>query len=381
MLPVFMLDPNPINPYGTDLCNALTSHGVDTVLITAHGYLHGARARCEVREVAAMSAEGQYVKKVIQHGQYLRLIGSLGLQRYPLVHVQWFRFPHEWRLFEWLGRRGVRIVWTAHNVLPHECTESTRTFFQRWYRIPDAIIAHTEHSKRRLEEEFAVEGGRVHVVRPGPTEPVEAEVLDRALARMRLGLPLEGTTLLMYGQLRDYKGWKDLLDAFETVTASGHICTLAIAGKASRDVARSLRDRVDMVGEAAKGRIKLFVRSDRVIEADISAALFAAADAIVLPYRAVTFSAVMLQALAAGRPVIASDLPGLTESFDPGHSGLLYQAGSHAGLCAAIVTAISRGPNAGFAEREIQERMSRIHTWNSAGAQTAKVYRSLGVTF
>jgi glycosyltransferase involved in cell wall biosynthesis len=182
----------------------------------------------------------------------------------------------------------------------------------------------------------------------------------------------------MYGHLRDYKGWQELLDAFEAVTASGHTFTLDIAGKASRDTVRSVRERIGRMEERARTGIRLFIGAEQVVAPDTAASLFAAADAVMLPYRAVTFSAVMLQALAAGRPVIAANLPGLAESLDPQRAGWLYQPGSHARLCEAMVTAISRGPNAGFPEAEIQKGLLRLHAWDSAGVQTANVYRGLG---
>ena len=53
---------------------------------------------------------------------------------------------------------------------------------------------------------------------------------------------------------------------------------------------------------------------------------YAAADCVVLPSYHEGMSNVLLEAAAAGRPVITSDIPGCREAVDDGSTGLLCQA-------------------------------------------------------
>ena len=63
-----------------------------------------------------------------------------------VVHVQWMKMPAvELPLYCWLRHRcGFRLVYTAHNVLPHNASASVAGTYPRIYRRADALIVHAE---------------------------------------------------------------------------------------------------------------------------------------------------------------------------------------------------------------------------------------------
>ena len=68
-----------------------------------------------------------------------------------MVHFQWLALP---QLDGALLPRGRPLVLTAHDVLAREPSPAQRAAQRRLYRRMDAVIAHSEHGRRRLIDEL-----------------------------------------------------------------------------------------------------------------------------------------------------------------------------------------------------------------------------------
>ena len=142
-------------------------------------------------------------------------------------------------------------------------------------------------------------------------------------ARIRAAYP--GPIVLFVGRLCYYKGLDVAVEATRQVDG-----TLLIIG--TGPLAADLRRQIQSQGLADK-----IVLVGSVDDAALSAHLHAC-DLLILPstYRSEAFGLVMLQAQACGRPVICSDLPGLSTVNVAGETGLLVPPGDAAALAAAI---------------------------------------------
>jgi glycosyltransferase involved in cell wall biosynthesis len=111
------------------------------------------------------------------------------------------------------------------------------------------------------------------------------------------------------------------------------------------------------------GRLEL---SDRVVclrhRADVASVL-AGLDLLVLPSRREAFGMILLEAMAAGTPVIASNSGGPTEIIRNGESGLLVPEGDADALAGAIRWALDdaalRGRLAEDGRARVAEAFSR----------------------
>lgn len=140
-----------------------------------------------------------------------------------------------------------------------------------------------------------------------------------------------GTLRLLYvGRLVREKGVLDLLDAVAKVPE----VDLTVAGRALRgdrgDVTREVVARTHQ--PALAGRIRYI---GQVCQAELIAVM-AGADALVLPSYREGLPRSVIEAMAAGRPVIVTDIGGCRELVADGVNGLLVPPGNSDALAAAL---------------------------------------------
>jgi glycosyltransferase involved in cell wall biosynthesis len=190
------------------------------------------------------------------------------------------------------------------------------------------IVTVSESSRRDIVEAYGVDRSRVMVVRHG----VEPDFFDLA-GNARYGEDLlreagvpECRYLLAVSTVHPHKNWQRLLEAYAHVIREGrreHLVIAGLAGKAWREVQSRLLD-----AELAE-RVYLLGWQPR----EVLLALFRHAQALVFPSTFEGFGMPVLEAMAAGIPVVCSDIQPLREIadgaahfFDPSSSPALADA-------------------------------------------------------
>lgn len=200
-------------------------------------------------------------------------------------------------LLRWRRARGTKIVWTVHNLAPHDRVAdwAEAAFFRALVRAVDGAVFLTRASRDQALERYpGLASVRLAVIPHGHyREPYPAA--DRAAARRTLGLDPDDPVVLFFGQLRAYKNVPHLLTVFADLR--GPRSRLLIAGPTSDE---ALADEIRALA-AADPRVTLKLG---LVPEDEVAALFAASDLVVLPFRAVLNSGSTLLALSLDRPVL-----------------------------------------------------------------------------
>jgi glycosyltransferase involved in cell wall biosynthesis len=130
---------------------------------------------------------------------------------------------------------------------------------------------------------------------------------------------------LFFGRLRAYKGLDLLRDAFALLHARHPHATLRVVGEGDAEACAP--------GLSALPGVRVEPRW--VPDAEIPA-LLAAADAVVLPYREASQSAIIPQAFALGVPIVATAVGGLTEQLGDGQGSVIAEDLSPAAFAAAM---------------------------------------------
>ena len=246
-----------------------------------------------------------------------------------------------------------RAVAVVHNSLPHEPLPLQRTLTRGVLGRCDGLVA---HASTVAEEVDQLLDGRVEIttvempahipVDPTPLPPVSA-----------------GLRLLFFGFIRPYKGLDVALDALAELRDEGVRHHLTVVGEpwdrdepwAERVAERGLVDQVDLrLGYAGDDEV---------------AGLLAEHHAVVLPYRSATQSGIVPVALAAGRPVVATDVGGISDVVHDGENGTLATAGDASSLAEAIQRCAAHLP-------ELAAGATRLSTtWDDVAAAIVKVAR------
>ena len=191
-----------------------------------------------------------------------------------------------------------------------------------------------------------------HLSRSYPAVPVGSypfpsaapgQSYDPSAARVELDLPPHRRIALFVGLIRPYKGVDILIDAMARLSADAD-WLLLVAGEPWGDLEAALTKQVADLGLGDRVRLSL----GWVPEAEMPR-LLAAADLVVLPYRSGSQSAVAPMALAAGVPVLTTDIGGVAEIVRHGVDGWVVEPGSVGALATAIVEL----------DRPILERLAR----------------------
>jgi teichuronic acid biosynthesis glycosyltransferase TuaC len=223
----------------------------------------------------------------------------------------------------WLGKRlGLPVVITARgtdiNLIPRHAVP--RWLIQRAIRDAAALIAVSGALKQALVG-LGAPPEKVTVLRNGVETTLFHPPHDRATARAALGLT--GPTLISVGLLIERKGHHRVIEAMASLPGY----TLLIVGEGperSRLEAmierRGLADRVRLLGSRPHAELP---------------ALYGAADALVLASSREGWANVLLEAMACGTPVIASNIWGNPEVVRTAAAGLITENNTAEGIVAA----------------------------------------------
>ena len=337
--------------YGSQQARSLAGAGHDVaVLCRSHALEFGGSEAERDHVLADLRREGVRVlvlpgrtRSVAALPAMLALRRELRRWRPQVVHVH---ENHEPRLLALT--RGYRTVLTVHDPSQHPgAAPFTRTeawIFDRWMRRAERFVVHGQ----ALAEELApiVGRGRIAVI-PHGTWP-RAEPLGRP----------RSPSVLLFGRLEQYKGVEVLVAAMQLVWERRPDVRLVVAG----------------VGPAARlvpvdPRISLI--ASYISESEVDA-LLADASLVALPYTQASQSGVGLLALAAGVPVVVSDLGALPElAYEP---SFIAEAGNRVALANTILRHLDDGTDV----RQSVLRHAKEHfSWERSAALTTALYRDL----
>ncbi|HEX6868745.1 MAG TPA: glycosyltransferase family 4 protein [Candidatus Limnocylindrales bacterium] len=261
---------------------------------------------------------------------------------------------------------GYRVVWTAHNVYPHDRSnrEIDHTFRIELCRIASAVIAHCEASADAVRQAFG-RTDRLFVIPHGHFIGTHPPELSRMDARDSYGIPTDAYVYGFFGNIQPYKGVEALLDAFVMLPGDPW---LVITGG-------GWPDHIAAIGEliAARDHHRVVYRPFEPFAPGIEIIrALAAADSCPVPFRATTTSGTVVLALSWARPVVAPALGCLPMTVLPG-AGVLYDPDEPDALFRALQAVRTLDP---VASAEVALASVARFDWDEIAAATIEAYRA-----
>jgi glycosyltransferase involved in cell wall biosynthesis len=227
-------------------------------------------------------------------------------------------------------RRRTRVVALCHNVLPHERKPYDVPLMRALLRRVDGVLV---HSGEQADLARTLTGRPVSMAEmpahlPTPSAGSRgAAGTDGSRTGAAPHAGEDGRRLLFFGIVRPYKGLDVLLRA---LAAGPGDVGLTVAGEfwGGEDETRKLVAELGLTG-------RVDLRPGYVPAAEVPG-LFAAADALVLPYRSATASQNVWMAHDHGVPVIATRVGGFPEQIRDGVDGLVCEPDDVGSLTGAL---------------------------------------------
>jgi glycosyltransferase-like protein len=244
---------------------------------------------------------------------------------------------------------------------------------------PDRILVVSEHWRDLLALEY---GTRAQVVHNGVdsarfenTDPGQAKELRRRAGAARRPL------ILSVGGIEPRKGSDTLVQAIAALKKAalkkaGRDPVLAVVGGHSFQDYRPYRDRV----LASLPGLGLRLDDDVVLVGTVPdaelPAWYAAADVLAFPSTKEGWGLAVLEAMSAGLPVVASDLPVFGEYLTAGRDALLVPVDDPAALATALATVLD-DPDLAASLREAALATAQRFTWARSAAEHQAIYSSI----
>jgi len=360
-------------------------HYTGTGMVCYHNALGLARLGHEVSVVTAEYPRDGYadpeeisvhrLPALFQLGNAPCLTGLTMLRDFDIIHLHYpFIFGAEG---VWMASRmwGIPCVVTHHNDLLARGTR--RLLFGAYTAISRVllravrryIVVSLDHAaSSRLGSLFRERWRDVVEVPNGVDANRFRPGLDGAPVRRKLGIPRKAQVVLFVGVLdraHHYRRVDLLLEAVGKLQrAELH---LVVVGDGNR--AAAYQNQATEMGLAAKVHFL-----GRMPQWDLPR-VYSAADLVVLPSQLQeSFGLVLIEGMACGKPVLASDLPGVRSIVTDGEDGLLVPPGDGDRLAAAMCELLECPERRREMGRQGRAKVERAYAWSKIIPRLVRIY-------
>ena len=259
---------------------------------------------------------------------------------------------------------GYRIVWTVHQVVPHESHGAIDHLAARLLGLlSHRLVAHDTYTAAEVERRLRREAV---VIPHGSFVGAYPAGRGRDTVRRQLGLDSDDLVFLLFGHLRAYKDVGIVLDAWRLAAMPAH-ARLVVAGMPDSGAPVA---RIESAASADRSIVTLleFVPDDRVAE------LFEASDAALVARSDGGTSGALVLALSFGLPVIYAALPTYAELIGGESAGWAFEPGDSSSLARTLEAVAADSGLLPERSRRAHEAVGRLD-WGPIAAATARVLR------
>ncbi|KSA14307.1 glycosyltransferase [Maribacter dokdonensis] len=286
-----------------------------------------------------------------------------------IIHFQWLKIPSmDYYVLKVLRRFSNHLILTAHNVLPHNSGEIYFKSYAKIYHTVNTIIVHAENTKQELIEKFSISSNKIVVIPHGVLDlsnEIDHEFVRVKVTETRKELKIKNKIVFsVLGGLNEYKGINLIVDTWKDKTLSENKnIQLLIAGSGS----------VEKVSELAKTD-NVHIENRYLTDVEFLAFL-RISDFVLLPYKAISQSGVLLSALSEHKRVIVTDVGGLKDPFKFGKIGYVLKEYSVSELKSAILKASETAKE--YPIETVWNEIEMFYNWSTIGSKTKNVYVSI----
>lgn len=297
----------------------------------------------------------------------LKVIGIINRIKPDIIHFQWFKIPFLdifLLLFIKLFYRKIKLICTVHNILPHDSGNNLKYVFKHIYRKFDTLLVHDIMAKRDLISMFNISDANITQIVHGVIDlDTDITIVNQIVENNQRA---NNIVFGVLGNFNEYKGIDLVLDAWENISKENNV-HLLIAGKGSVE---ALKNR----SSDEKLTINNKYLSDEEFLAHVKIS-----DVILLPYRKISQSGLLLTALSEKKYVIVSNVGGLTQPLKVANVGWVLENLNAESLERAMKESIdylNQLDHKLIPENEFNKIMSHF-SWSKTSKKLREIYTTI----
>ena len=310
------------------------------------------------------------ISRTISYLNPVSWIRAAFLTSTSVVHLQWWSLPVApvyLVILLSLKLKKKKIIFTVHNVVPHEKSPLDQWLTSMVLSFGNKFIVHTEDNREKLAKAFQIPEDRISVIHMPVHDMYPAAKLCDEEIRVKYQLPRAGPVLLFFGNIRPYKGLDTLIKAMPEIIDVCPSAHLLVAGQSWGNWDKTYGQIIRSLGlEDSVTAILDYVPMSEV------ANLFETSDLVVLPY--IHFDAqsgVGNVALAMKKPLVVTRVGGLEELVREERA--LCPPGDVSGL-AQTITRVLTDADLRIKLAMDSAYLGELYSWSVAATKTIHVY-------
>ena len=294
------------------------------------------------------------------HVSSMRLTPRVAAFKPDVVLAYWV-YPDGFAALRAARKLGVPCVVGALGSDIHVASGVTDPMTRKTIAGVDALLTVSEAMRLAAISRFGAQPDRVHTIVNGFNTSVFYP-RDQASIRTKLGIPLDEKMIIYVGRFVEEKGLRELIQAFRQLAQQDGKLSLALIGDGV--MKSELVNLIDAAGLQGRVRMPGGQPHDQVAE------WICAANVLTLPSWSEGYPNVVVEGLACGRPVVATDVGGTREILNE-RNGILIEPRKSEILQRALDQAL----RADWDLSAIAKSMRR--TWDDVAVETLAICKQV----
>lgn len=234
----------------------------------------------------------------------------------------------------------------------------------------DKVIVTSGSMKGELSGHFHLPGEKIEIIANGiDLTKFQESSIDKQSVRGRYGVNPHEKLVLCVGRLVPQKGIEHLIRAVPMIVGRFPEAKCIVVGEGW------LRAHLEYVARSTGHQWK--IRFTGFIPDSELVALMKSADVLVVPSIYEPFGIVALEGMAAGVPVVASQVGGLTEVIEHDRTGIVVYTRNPHSVAWGVNRVLSDPDHAEWLVRNAKETVQKTYSWEAIAKRTVKVYKEV----
>ena len=265
-----------------------------------------------------------------------------------------------------------KICLTIHDVKSFSNNSKFSFYSKLIYFFADIIITHNKFSADEIISNYSFLENKIQIIPHGNYIPFIEIEKDKNFARQKIGINENKFVLLFFGMIKSVKGLDVLLKAMPEIIKNNKEVILLIAGKPWRDDFSKYEEIIKDL------KIEKYCKLDiKFIDHKDVSFYYASSDIVILPYRRIYQSGVLMMSLCYKKPVIVSDLPSFKEIIVDQETGVFFSSDDSVSLAQAVSKLMSDNDLVELVRKNAYNLMEQKFSWQRIGKLTNDAYNKI----